>query len=282
MTWRNHLPKNQVSNEFFEWCWNESKDCGVHIPTSKGVDLICNKLLPFKEINKELQKFYDDNPRAKKIRIPNSLRFQALNLLIEISPVGLTREVLNKIFSEVLPSKHGFDKSADSIQLVNKVQQGGIVDERKKYVTSGRSETVYRIPIPIGFTSAHLSSRTGSGGSVDKSTQVESTKKYLAENFINIPSEKWQEGHRNPALPLGPQNTVWQPPSINKPYRNRFIFDERGLRICPTPTEFASRTKRYINSPESATIYLKAILRNFPELQKRLGINSDDLNKLGP
>jgi len=215
--------------------------------------------------------FFKSQPEARPFGRPSTNVFQAVNLLVAIWPVGLTRSSLNRIFSEWLPRKDGrFRASRDPIQLVNKVQQRGIQDERVDAITPSEGKTVvYRIPVPVRFTALHLAVRTGASPA-DADEQVERTKRWLRTIFIDVPASKWQVGHRNPALPdSDPSNVVMQPPGYNGPLRDRFIFDERGLVRCPTPSELSARMRDYIVTEEGARVVFEALLREYPRLAER-------------
>lgn len=270
--WRQQIPAAGESNRWFHWVsCSEVSAGGMHVPTEHGCDLIASMLLPFNDFVADVGAFFSRHPEAKPLGRPGANAFQAVNLLAAIWPIGLTRSSLNRIFSEWLPRKDSrFRPSRDPIQLVNKVSQRGIQDERVEGVVPSEGKTVvYRIPVPIAFTGLHLAVRTGASPS-DAQEQIERTKRWLKTNFIDVPASKWQIGHRNPALPdTDPANVVMQPPAYNGPLRDRFIFDERGLIRCPTPTEFSSRLRDYIVSEEGARVVLEAILREYPQLAVR-------------
>lgn len=270
--WRKQIPDAGESNRWFHWV-----ECGVlasggvHVPTEHGCDLISSVLLPFTDFVGDVTDFFRSHPEAKPLGRVSTNAFQAVNLLVAIWPIGLTRSSLNRIFSEWLPRKDSrFRASRDPIQLVNKVSQRGIQDERVDAIVPSEGKTVvYRIPAPMRLTTLHLAVRTGASPT-DAAEQIERTKHWLKSNFIDVPASKWQVGHRNPALPdSDPSNVVMQPAGYNGSLRNRFIFDERGLIRCPTPTEFSARLRDYIVSEDGARIVLEALLREYPQLDER-------------
>jgi hypothetical protein len=232
--------------------------------------LIASVLLPFNDLVEAVGVFFGDHSSARRLGRSGTNGFQAVNLLVAIWPIGLTRSSLNRIFSDWLPRKDSrFRASRDPIQLVNKVSQRGMQDERVEAVVPSEGKTVvYRIPVPIRFTAVHLSVRTGASPA-HADEKVEQTKRWLKTNFIDVPASKWQVGHRNPELPdSDPSNLVMQPRGYNGPLRNRFIFDERGLIRCPTPSEFSARLRDYIVSEEGARVVLEALLREYPQLAR--------------
>jgi hypothetical protein len=270
--WRQQIPAVGESNRWFHWV-----SCidipigGLHVPTEHGCDLIASMLLPFSGMVGDVAGFFGRHPEARQLGRPSANAFQAVNLLVAIWPIGLTRSSLNRIFSEWLPRKDSrFRASRDPIQLVNKVSQRGIQDDRVEGVVPSEGKTVvYRIPVPIRFTALHLAVRTGAAPA-DAEEQIERTKRWLKTHFIDVPPSKWQIGHRNPALSdADPANVVMQPPAYNGPLRDRFIFDERGLIRCPTPTEFSARLRDYIVSEEGARVVFEALLREYPQLADR-------------
>jgi hypothetical protein len=270
--WRQQIPAAGESNRWFQWIsCGQAPSGGLHVPTEHGCDLIASMLLPFSDAVGEVGAFFGRHPEARQLGRPGTNAFQAVNLLVAIWPIGLTRASLNLIFSEWLPGRDArFRASRDPIQLVNKVSQRGIQDERVEGVVPAEGKTVvYRIPVPIRFTSLHLAVRTGASP-IDAAAQIERTKHWLQTNFIDVPASKWQVGHRNPALSdADPANVVMQPPGYNRALRDRFIFDERGLIRCPTPTEFSARLRDYIVSEEAARVVFEALLREYPRLADR-------------
>lgn len=239
----------------------------MHVPTKVGCDLLASALLPFGDRLAPLETFFRNHPEARALRTGKSLVFQALSLLVEIWPVGITRGGLMSIFSEWVPRNlDGFRASRDPIQLVNKASQRGIQDSRADYIVPDEgTAVVYRIPVPIRFTAMHLALRDG--GELRPVEEVAKIKEWMRKTFIEVPDEAWEKGHRNPDLPASAEgNLVMQPPGYNGPLRDRFIFDERGLIRCPTPREFSKRLREYVGTEEAARQIVEAIFREYPGL----------------
>ena len=250
---------------------------GVHVPTKVGCDLLASAMLPFGERLAAFEVFFQSHPEARELRAGKSLVYQALSLLVEVWPVGITRGGLMSIFSEWVPRNlEGFRASRDPIQLVNKASQRGIQDSRAAYVVPDEGTTVvYRIPVPIRFTAVHLALRDG--GEHRPVEEVAKIKEWIQRTFTEVPDEAWEQGHRNPDLPASMEgNLVMQPPSYNGPLRDRFIFDERGLIRCPTPKEFSKRLREYVATEEAARQIIEAIFREFPKLLEEISRAKED------
>lgn len=282
-SWRSKVPAYGESNKWFDWIAAASApEGGIHVPTEVGCDLISAELLPFNSEAQALRDFFEKNPRASRMTDPSASGFQAVNMLVSIWPIGMTRARLNRVFAEWLPKADSrFRPSTDPIQLVNKVTQRGIQDLRSDCKVIGQgSLVVYRIPVPIQFTDAHLSVRTG-GAVTEPEAKVAATKEWLRKTFLDVPFEQWQLGHQNPELPdSDSSNVVLQPPAYNAPFRDRFIFDDRGLILCPTPSEFAARVRKYVVTEAGARLILEALLQEYPGLRAEF-MRVGDLKRSG-
>ena len=265
--WLSKVPAQRESNEYFEWYKHREGEGGAHVPTARGVTLLESLLGKLQVVTPELEAFFDRHKRAKRLRSMDSARAQAINYLVKLWPVGLTRDSLNSLFGErgLLSQHHGLSPSRDPIQLVNKVEQGGIRDLREEmFDSAGAKHVVYRIPVPIQFTDVRMGVRSGDQPA-DKARQVEAIKGWLRHEFLDVPAERWQVGHRDPTRPdSDPENVVMQPPGYNQSRRNKFIFDERGFVICPTVDEFCARTRRYVANAEDARRLIAALRKAYP------------------
>jgi disulfide oxidoreductase YuzD len=146
-------------------------------------------------------------------------------------------------------------KSNDIIQSINKTSQWGLKSQtiNRKY---------YTIPYPFVYIDIHLRKRDFSKLK-NREQKIKLIKDYLIDNYINVPPELWEIGHRDPNDPdTLEEKLVYQPP-IQGRFRDRFKYDEMGLTKTPTPQELKNNFDRYYSLAEQKEIYVI--------LQKRLG-----------
>ena len=116
----------------------------------------------------------------------------------------------------------------DSIQLFNKHSQWGLLcsEERGKYY----------IPKPYKKTNKYMMRKDFKydGTKKSKNEEIDNIKSHITSNYINVPNEKWQLGHKNPdSEDNSSTNLVLQPP-IQAKYRDDYIFVDTFTKI-PTP-----------------------------------------------
>ena len=132
--------------------------------------------------------------------------------------IAIDRVMINGFLSNIN------EKSKDCIQLINKVEQRGI-----KKITIARK--YYMLIYPFVYYGLHVNKRLNFSHHLDynqKTTQIETTKQFLLDNYINIENEKWQIGHRDPSGNNSKENLVYQPPIQGK-YRDRFKYTNVSL-----------------------------------------------------
>ncbi len=146
-------------------------------------------------------------------------------------------------------NKYG-EESSDIIQLINKTDQWGLKNPAK----NGRKS--YRFEYPFVYVSTHVEKRkVQKTDQENKTKQVELIKENIKKDYIDVPIDEWQLGHRNPDLPDGtPDNLVWQPPIQGK-FRDRFVFDSLGLMKHPTPKEIARNPGAYYSEEQLKELY---------------------------
>lgn len=193
-----------------------------------------------------------------KINIPNikTMSGQILSLFTDNRNrfIGITREMIDGFLGKLNLKSH------DSIQLINKVEQRGIkkLTFKRKY---------YMIIYPFEYYGLHINKRQNfahqsSDIDRDREKQINLTKEYLLFNYINVPPEQWQCGHRDPSGSNSQTNLVYQPPIQGK-FRDRFKFDKVGLRLCPTLKELSKNILKYYSYEEIRS--LRDLLNNFVE-----------------
>ena len=198
-----------------------------------------NKNLPQK-INVEEIKFIPDRYPDKffswaksnniKILKINSAQGKALSLLLHYPNHYFTRKECDLVCKK-------FDiKTNDTIQLFNKFEQNGI----KCYDQKGK----YNIPFPYKTTNKYKMRKNFkfNGSNQQKNTQINNIKSHLLENYINIPNDKWQLGHKNPDTTDNTSNNLVLQPPIQAKYRDDYIFIDTFTKI-PTPKKLIKLIK---------------------------------------
>ena len=125
--------------------------------------------------------------------------------------------------------------SDDSIQLFNKHEQIGIKtsDEKGKYY----------IKYPYCLSNKHKM-RKNFGYNLteeEKNNEINKIKATIKNDYLDVPNEKWQLGHKNPESNDNNNNLILQPP-IQAKYRDRYIFIDTLTKI-PTPNEISRLIK---------------------------------------
>jgi cAMP phosphodiesterase len=132
-------------------------------------------------------------------------------------------------------------KTADSIQLFNKHEQRGLKMSKIK----GKYYIIY--PYQVSHKAKMRKNFNKILSNNEKNIEINNIKEYITENYINIPNDKWEFGHKNPEdIDNTMKNLVLQPPIQGK-YRDRYIFIDTLTKI-PTPKEL-QRLYNNNNSP---------------------------------
>ena len=123
--------------------------------------------------------------------------------------------------------------TADSIQLFNKHNQWGIK------TSSGIDKGKYYIVYPYSLSNKHkLRTNFNYGGTyADKCAEIDRIKSTIQHDYVDVPNELWQIGHKNPFYSDTTDlcaNMVLQPP-IQAKYRDQYIFIDTLTKI-PTPS----------------------------------------------
>lgn len=225
------------------------------IPTAQGLQKIMNYLSSYKytQWNKEIKNLkkkhpdvrFPDNPRTK------SLGFQAVSFILDplMKDYAFNREHLINIMEVLCPDK----KSGDIIQLFNKIDQKGI----KRYYFKYQGITYYTSP-KIEYSGAYHRNYNLKGEGV----YGESGNRAW---FKQLSSEPFQKGHKDPDKPLDDSNIVMQPASLNRSYKDKYIFDDRGLPFFPTEKELLSNTSKYVVTNSLAISLVTNLFERFDD-----------------
>jgi hypothetical protein len=257
------LPKKGLSSEYYKWidgsCQKELRkiNCpGFHCLTDLGREKWLKKFgNKFSQVDPDLKKFLDDNNLSssknrgtgrKSFNYDNTgtLYFQMYHLCFALPGLALRREDLeawiNKVKLKIFYRKKEWREPGDAIQGINK--EYGILRAKPQIEGS----TYYYIPKPFQLTTGFTADKKLTLPTDEKTAQVMKIKIWLEKTFLDVEVRKWSKGHRDPNSKEG----VYQPESYNRALRDRFKFDERGLRLNPTVSELSKNLKKYYPSKE--------------------------------
>ncbi len=120
--------------------------------------------------------------------------------------------------------------TADSIQLFNKHSQWGI--STNSGIEKGKLYIIY----PYSLSNKHKMRKDFkyNGNENDKNIEIEKIKSTIKNDYIDVPNEKWQLGHKNPgSIDSTNNNLILQPP-IQSKYRDDYLFFDT-LTKMPLP-----------------------------------------------
>ena len=146
--------------------------------------------------------------------------------------------------------------TGDSIQLWNKHNQWGI------QTSSGKEKGKYYIVYPYCLSNKHKMRKDFKydGSEEEKNSEIDKIKSTIEADYIDVPNELWQLGHKNPgANESTTSNLVLQPPIQGK-YKDDYIFIDT-LTKFPMPNKLESMIeKKEIEFTRDQLIAYKAIL----------------------
>lgn len=138
----------------------------------------------------------------------------------------------------------------DSIQLFNKHSQWGIATQSG--IEKGKLYIVY--PYKLSSKYKLRKNFKYSGDEQAKNDEIDRIKATIRADYIDVPNDQWQLGHKNPNF-LEQDNLVLQPPIQGK-YRDEYIFVDT-LTKFPTPTKLKRMidTKQIVFTQEQILAY---------------------------
>lgn len=161
------------------------------------------------------------------------------------------------------PTHKSLDASGDAIQAVNKTGQWGL--QHQTLSGPDLNDTHYRLARPFTYDpSARRLRDSRHIAPGDRGAGVALVKDYVRANFIDVPDEEWEQGHRRPD---DDESVIWQPGRYQGSRRNRFLFDEMGLVLCPTIDELLASPAKYYTRAE--------LTRLVDALSDALGLRSE-------
>jgi hypothetical protein len=122
--------------------------------------------------------------------------------------------------------------SKDSIQMFNKHAQWGLC------TNSGTDRERYYVVYPYRTSTKYNIRKnfTYNGTADERNKKIEQIKSTIKTDYIDVPNEKWQLGHKNPDMDhLDGKNMVLQPP-IQCKYRDDYIWIDT-LTKMPMPNK---------------------------------------------
>lgn len=142
-------------------------------------------------------------------------------------------------------------KTSDSIQLFNKTDQWGLY--------SSKERGIYYIPLPFRL-SPKRDMRINfnfDGTEEDKNNKINLIKKNIKEDYLDVPNNQWQLGHKNPNSGDNHTNNLVLQPPIQAKYKDNFIFIDTLTKI-PTPEKFIKddkNNKSYYTEKQQKILY---------------------------
>ena len=152
----------------------------------------------------------------------NSKRGKSLSVMLDNQDSYWNRDTCNEF------CKKFKIETKDSIQLFNKHEQFSIK-------TSGEKGKYY-IMYPFELSNKHKMRKNFKfdGTEQQKNSEIDKIKSTILNDYINVPNNKWQLGHKNPdSIDNTNKNLVLQPP-IQSKYRDKYIFLD-SITKMPTP-----------------------------------------------
>jgi len=124
----------------------------------------------------------------------------------------------------------------DSIQLFNKTDQWGLYGSKMK--------GIYYIPVPYKLSPKKemRTNFTFNGTEEEKNIKIDLIKQNIKEDYIDIPNNQWQLGHKNPNSGDNSNNNLVLQPPIQAKYKDNYIFIDTLTKI-PTPEKFIKDDK---------------------------------------
>lgn len=151
----------------------------------------------------------------------------------------VNRKILDKILSDL--GKY----SKDSIQLINKTDQWGLVYETDN--TKKKRDVHYKIPFPFKYTNIHVEKRKNfTGHFKDKDARnkaIDAEKNHIRKYYLDVPNDKWELGHKDANKNDNSESNLILQPPIQGKYKDKYIFFDVLTRM-PSGKELVKDIKR--------------------------------------
>jgi hypothetical protein len=164
----------------------------------------------------------EHNLKPPKINTGNG---KALALMLEHPTSYWTREDTDYIVNKFEIT------TRDSIQLFNKHEQWGI------QTSNERGKNYILVPYTLSNKHKMRKNFVFDGTDEQKNEEINKIKSTIKADYIDVPNNEWQLGHKNPnSTDNAMSNLVLQPP-IQAKYRDKYTFLDTLTKI-PTPKTF--------------------------------------------
>ena len=120
----------------------------------------------------------------------------------------------------------------DSIQLFNKHAQWGMRTNSETGTSRGKLFIVY----PYCLSNKHKMRKNFKfdGSEEEKNIEINKIKSTINTDYVDVPNEHWQLGHKNPGSTNNTSNNLILQPPIQGKYRDEYIFIDTLTKI-PLP-----------------------------------------------
>ena len=168
----------------------------------------------------EMKKFTEDNG----IKLPGikSMKCMAYSVMSHFPDNYFDRDTCTSLYKKFeMPTR-------DSIQHFNKIEQDGFVKDL------GKGKYCIKYPYEVSNKWKMRGGFEYNGSEESKNKIINQIKKDIQQDYIDIPNNLWQEGHKHPDNGDNDfnRNGVFQPP-IQAKYKDRYIFFDT---LTKTPT----------------------------------------------
>ena len=160
----------------------------------------------------------------------------------------------NRESADQFVKKFGIE-TKDSIQLFNKHEQWGIKTSNQR----GKNYILY----PYSLSNKHKMRKDFKfdGSAAEKNAEINKIKSTIQHDYVDVPNESWQLGHKNPESEDNKSSNLILQPPIQAKYRDKYIFLDTLTKIptpktiiqlyksddCPYTTEQLIQLKEWLN-----------------------------------
>jgi hypothetical protein len=152
-------------------------------------------------------------------------------------------------------------KTKDSIQLFNKHSQWGI--KTNSGIEKGKLYIVY----PYSLSNKHKMRKNFNYNNANKDAEIDNIKSTIKLDYIDVPNERWQLGHKNPGITDSSMNNLVLQPPIQARYRDDYIFIDTITKI-PLPNKLKSMIE--LNHIEFSDEQIDNYFSLFSSLKKKI------------
>jgi len=146
--------------------------------------------------------------------------------------------------------------TTDSIQLFNKHSQWGIL------TNSGFEKARLYIQFPYRLSNKHKMRKDFkfNGSEEEKNIQINKIKETIRTDYVDVPNEQWQLGHRNPnSTDNSEENLILQPPIQGK-YRDDYLFFDTLTKMpLPNKLDILLKSKELQLTDEQLDRYIQVL-----------------------